>query len=340
MEELRTDSLSGIVLEIQRMSTEDGPGLRTTLFLKGCPLKCEWCHNPESIDPKPQIQWIESRCIGCKICVETCKQKALSAKEDGIKIDRELCMACGECVDECPSTAMELMGKKWQADELVSELLKDRSYFENSDCGGVTVSGGEVTMQTSFAEQVLKGLKQENIHTAIDTCCLCKWDSLEKLLPYVDHLLVDIKEVENNKHKQYTSVNNELILENICKLAGYLNEKGQDKKLWIRTPVIPGSTADEETIRRIAGFINEHLSDVVDRWDLCAFNNLCKDKYLRLGKNWKYFNSELLSREEMENLVNVAKAILKNPQIVQYSGSTKFAGNETVSYNKNSSCGC
>jgi len=332
----------GTVLEIQRMSTEDGPGLRTTVFLKGCTLKCEWCHNPESIESKPQIQWIESRCIGCKICLDTCKKNALSESTGGIVINRQLCEGCGKCVEECPSTAMEIMGVRWSVDDLVQEVLKDRAYFENSDQGGITISGGEVTMQSRFVEQVLKKLQEENIHTAIDTCGFCKWESLERLLPYSNHLLFDLKEIDGDLHKKYTGSDNALILENVRKLADYLKSVNYETKLWLRTPIIPDATANVETVKRIADFINQHLSDVVERWDLCAFNNLCTDKYLRLGTEWKYRHAELLSQEFMETLAQTARDSLDKPEMVKWSGSTKLSteGIKQDNVNTNSVCGC
>ncbi|MCK5686836.1 glycyl-radical enzyme activating protein [bacterium] len=314
----------GTLLEIQRMSTEDGPGLRTSVFLKGCTLKCEWCHNPESIALKPQLHWINSRCIGCKICIDTCMHNALKDNESGIIIDRNACTGCGECAKECPTTAMEIMGVKWSVDELINELLKDRSYFENSDQGGVTISGGELTMQSSFAEQVLAGLQKENIHTTIDTCGQCKWESFANLLPFTDHILFDLKEIDTDLHKQFTGSANFVILQNIKKLGRYLLQNPKKTKLWIRTPIIPLATSNRETVERIGKFINQNLLDVVQRWDLCSFNNLCQDKYKRLGIDWKYCETELLTKTEMESLTQIAKDILNNSSIVQWSGATKI----------------
>ena len=152
------NNLHGTVLEIQRMSTEDGPGIRTTVFFKGCSLRCIWCHNPESISPQPQVQWIGSRCIGCRTCLDVCPNGALSAAPEGISIDRTLCNGCGTCVSECPSTAMDLLGEKWPLDALIEEVEKDRAYYDQSG-GGITVSGGDPTMQADFVEAFLKGCK-------------------------------------------------------------------------------------------------------------------------------------------------------------------------------------
>ena len=156
------------LFEIQRLSTEDGPGIRTTVFFKGCSLACAWCHNPESISAAPQLHWIASRCIGCGTCTEACPEQAVALTPDGLIIDRERCTTCGRCAAECPSTAMEIIGAVWSLDDLVREVLKDRAYF--ADAGGVTAGGGEPGLQAPFLAAFLEALKAEGIHTAVDTC--------------------------------------------------------------------------------------------------------------------------------------------------------------------------
>ena len=206
--------MKATILEIQRMSTEDGPGIRTTVFFKGCSLKCAWCHNPESISQTPQTQWIGSKCIGCKTCIETCPDHALTFTEDGIIIDREVCQSCGECVEACPSTAMELLGEAWEVQQLVDEVVKDKVYFDKSD-GGVTLSGGEPALQPQFATALLKKLKEKGIQTALDTCGLCSRSALEMILPFSTMVLFDIKEIDSKKHEILTGSGNEKILENL-----------------------------------------------------------------------------------------------------------------------------
>ncbi|MFA5322799.1 MAG: glycyl-radical enzyme activating protein [Smithella sp.] len=315
----------GTILEIVRMSTEDGPGLRTTIFFKGCSLNCAWCHNPESISLKPQIQWLGASCIGCGICVETCPEKALEKTGKGISIKRSICNGCGLCTEECPTTAMELLGKKWNAHDMADELVKDRVYFEQSG-GGVTLSGGEASLQSDFCLALLKELKSRGIQTAIDTCGQIPRKTLAEVLPYVDILLYDLKEIDTEKHRQFTGSGNEKILDNIIFTADYIKTHASPKTFWIRTPVIPGATDTPENIQGIGDFINTHLRGTVNRWELCAFNNLCRDKYKRLGIDWPYADKELPEKSFMEKLCQIAKSAATLP-VVCWSGSTKIDRN-------------
>jgi len=314
-----SDARDALVLEIQRMSTEDGPGIRTTVFLKGCCLKCSWCHNPESISPQPQVQWIRSRCIGCETCLEVCPNGALSSEQDGILINRSVCKGCGSCAGECPSNALELLGKKWALDSLVAEVVKDRAYFEKSG-GGVTVSGGEPIVQARFVAAFFAGLRKAGIHTALDTCGLCARDVLDSLLSHTSMVLYDIKEIDSDRHRQFTGSPNETILENLIHVSEYMRTHAHPEQLWIRTPIIPGATARGDNIRGIGEFIASHLGDSVSRWDLCSFNNLCRDKYVRLGLDWPFKNAELLTKEFMEELAGVARDSGVDPDIVRWSG--------------------
>lgn len=314
----------GLVLEIQRMSTEDGPGIRTTVFMKGCPLRCEWCHNPESISPEPQIQWIESRCIGCRTCGDVCPNGALEFSDSGVRINRRLCVGCGTCADECPSTALEIWGRYWFVNDLVREVAKDRVYFEQSG-GGVTVSGGEATMQADFIENFLKGCRGEGLAVALDTCGLCSRNTLERLLPLVDMILFDLKMIDPNQHRRYTGVTNEQILENAIFAGNWMKNNLTPRYMWIRTPIIPGATDSGENIKGIGKFIAENLKGAVDRWELCAFNNLCRDKYLRLGTDWVYGDCRLATAEKMEEIASWARETGVSPEIVNWSGSTRAA---------------
>ncbi len=311
------------ILEIQRMSTEDGPGIRTTVFFKGCSLRCRWCHNPESISPHPQVHWISNQCIGCKICLEVCPEGALTFTEDGNRIDRNLCNGCGLCTEECPGDALALLGKSWEVDNLFQEIIKDRAYFEKSG-GGVTLGGGEPTLQAPFCLVLMKKLKEAGIRTALDTCGMCSPEALEGLLPHTDLLLFDLKEIDPEKHKRFTGVSNDRILKNLTRVGDFMQSNGHPMKLWIRTPIIPDATVTDENIRGIGKFIATNLCGLVKRWELCAFNNLCKDKYSRLDLTWAYKDCELFSRLQMGKMAAGARNSGVDPAIVLWSGSTKL----------------
>ena len=294
-------SFTARIFDTHRMATDDGPGLRTTLFLKGCPLNCAWCHNPESISPAREVWWFAKKCIGCGACVEACPEKALSlSAEKGIQIRRDLCTGCGKCVEVCPSKAMELLGASWSVEQARDYLLRDRMFYETSN-GGVTVSGGEPTLQSAFVSALFQSLQEEGIHTALDTCGLAQWTVFEQLIPHTNLFLWDIKTIDPVAHQKYTESSNEIILENLLKLADALRKK-PSSKLWIRTPLIPGMTAGSENIRAIAKFIYTHLSDVVERWELCAFNGGCTPKYERMGQKWELAGTPAMTEQEIQTL--------------------------------------
>lgn len=305
------------------MSTEDGPGIRTTVFMKGCSLHCTWCHNPESIPSSFQVQWIGSRCIDCKTCEEVCPKNALTLQKNGMVIDRKLCDGCGICAKECPTTAMELLGEDKTVDELVAEMEKDRAYFENSG-GGVTVSGGEPLLQADFVGEFLAACQKKGLQTALDTCGACKITSLKKVLPYCDMVLFDIKFIDPKKHKQFTGKTNKTILENLFVVRDAVKSDNNPSQLWIRTPLIPGASADDKNIAAIGDFLAQNLDGAAMRWELCAFNNLCKDKYTRLGLVWPYAAEELLEMQFISNLENIAKKSGVDPKIVFATGATKM----------------
>jgi pyruvate formate lyase activating enzyme len=310
------------ILHFQRLSTEDGPGIRTTIFFKGCPLHCEWCHNPESISLKPQVQWFENRCIGCHICVDTCPLDALTADDSGIHIDREICTGCGKCAIECPTNALELLGHNIGFDDCINELRKDKPYYTTSG-GGVTASGGEPAIQADFLVDVFSTLRELGIQTALDTCGACHPDQLAQLLPLSDLFLFDIKHIDPDLHLRYTGSSNLPILKNLSLVADYMDEHPGEIQLWIRTPIIPGATATSDNITGIGRYLTKNMVGKVERWELCAFNNLCADKYARLGMEWDYANQSLLTASNLAEFENCAKISGVDPQIVITTGATR-----------------
>jgi pyruvate formate lyase activating enzyme len=283
-------TLTGRLYDIQGFSVQDGPGVRTTAFLKGCPLRCPWCHSPESQLFKKQLSWIAMRCVGTDACKERCLKACpkgaieLGGKREDpvskteiqlIHVKRDLCDDCGICEKSCYSEALYLCGKDYTVDELMKRLLQDRKFYEKSG-GGVTISGGEALCQIDFVEEVLKRLKEEGIHTALDTTGYAPWETVERTLPYTDLYLYDLKHMDSKKHKDVIGVPNELILSNARELA----EHG--KKLQIRIPVIPLFNHDEENIRKTAEFCQK-LGESVAMIQLLPYHNLGVMKYLRIS---------------------------------------------------------
>ncbi len=314
--------LTGRILHLQRLSTEDGPGIRTTVFFKGCPLRCAWCHNPESLSSQPQIQWFAIRCIRCDTCLSACPDHCLTRTDSGLNIDRARCDGCGDCAEACPAGALELLGKTISVDELLAELLKDRAYFQKSG-GGVTLSGGEPTLQADFAESLLLALKENGISTALDTCGLCPSATLDRLLPFTDLVLYDLKLYDADLHRQYTGSSNRQILDNLLHLLDVQQRQSWQFKLWIRTPLIPVTTTTGDNLTALGYYLSDEITGGVERWELCAFNNLCRDQYTRLGVEWAYASTPLMTAAELRDCEQVAKSASGHPEIIRATGATR-----------------
>jgi len=303
---------TGLAFNLQQFSTEDGPGIRTTVFLKGCPLRCAWCHNPEGMSPHPALTWHDIRCIGARECLRVCAENALTLAPQGMQIDRARCTVCGKCADACPAGALEVIGKQWGSAELLGELLKDRVFYETSG-GGITFSGGEPMQQVDFLCELLPRCKDAGLHTALDTCGAAAWERYTRVLPFVDLVLLDLKIMDAARHQAATDVSNEIILDNARRIAD------TGKPMWIRTPVIPGYTDERVNIEAIARFIRDALP-TVERWDLLAYTNLGKPKYHRLDLQYALEDAALLTREEMVALCCAAAEIVP---VAQWSGATR-----------------
>lgn len=319
------------VFNIQRMSTEDGPGLRTTVFVKGCSLECLWCHNPEGISPSPEVVWHGPKCIHSRACDAACPEGAILRSGDEIEIDRGRCTVCGECVSQCPSGAMERWGTDWSLDDLVREVEKDRSYFETSR-GGVTVSGGEPVLRTSFLAPFLERCRALALHTALDTCGMCSRSALQTLAGCADLVLFDVKEIDPERHARLTGQPNQRILAGLAAIAEQMRQGQRPQDLWIRTPLIPDATLTDENIRGIGEFIAREVGDVVSRWELCAFNNLAADKYRRLGLRWEYEGVGLMTEADLAHIEEVGRESGVDPEIVVATGRTQVerAGTSAV----------
>ncbi|GHT39643.1 glycyl-radical enzyme activating protein [Bacteroidia bacterium] len=314
-------SKTGLVFDIHRGTTHDGPGMRTTIFMKGCPLHCEWCHNPESLSREPETQWISRKCIGCNICVESCVSHALTFDETGATINTTTCEHCRQCVKNCPTGAQTLIGKYWTAEELVKEACKDSLFFGEFE-GGVTVSGGEPLLQYEFVHEFLQLLKQKGENTALDTSGFSSPKALEVVYPYVDIFLYDIKFIDRELHQKHTGVDNNQILKNFQWLV-QKSKNDTNKRIRIRTPLIPGATAMVENIQQIGEFLRNNLADEIECWELCAFNNVSRDKYARMRLDWLYSSTPLMSEKEIDTLRKTAQIYL--PQKVLSTGlSAKF----------------
>jgi len=242
--------LEGRIFDIQRFSVHDGPGIRTTVFLKGCPMRCAWCHNPEGISPRPQLSFDPGRCIGCGYCFRVCRRGAHKMVEGRHGLDRQACVACGTCAVECYAEALEFIGRDVSVAEAMAEVLADRPFYETSG-GGLTLSGGEPLAQIDFTEAVLLAARAEGIHRCIETCGHVAWARFERVCPLVDLFLFDWKETDPERHREYTGVANDLILANLRALDA------AGAKVLLRCPIVPGLNDREDHFAGIAALARE-----------------------------------------------------------------------------------
>lgn len=292
--------MQGSVFNIQRFSIHDGPGIRTTVFLKGCPLSCRWCHNPEGLSPEQELLYDEKKCIGCGLCAETCPNgcHAVGAEPGAHTINRAACTACGLCAAACPSTALTLSYARMTPEEILREVERDRPFYR--DEGGLTLSGGEPLLQPAFSREILRIHKKRGIPTAVDTSGCVPWESVEAVLPYTDVFLYDIKAVTSDRHRAGTGVDNARILENFSRL-------GREKtRIWARIPLIPGFNDGEEEQDRIVRLLAGRRD--VERVTVIPYHTLGKSKYALVGREVPY----TWSGEGLEQTAGAFRARLRD----------------------------
>jgi len=294
--------LKGIVLNIERFAIHDGPGIRTVVFMKGCPLKCLWCSTVDGQLMPPELEYFVDKCTKCKKCVEVCPTNAIRESNSGeIITDRRYCDNCGKCVEVCPNGARKIVGEEMTVGQVLEEVEKDTLFYSNSG-GGITLSGGEPTMQPEFSLGILKACKERGIHTAIETCGYVKWDILDEMLHYLDLVYMDIKHISPVEHKKLTTKGNRLILENVRRIA----TKYPGKPLIIRIPVIPGYNDFDENIASTAQFVRQLKGD--HKIELLPYHKLGIPKYRALFKDYPLLGLEPPSEDHLralEELVNL-----------------------------------
>lgn len=282
-------AIKGRIFGIKRFEIHDGQGLRTTVFLQGCPLRCRWCHNPEGLEAKPLLAFHEMKCTRCGRCADVCPAHTV---RDGVHtVDRSICRGCGKCTGVCAANALSVYGEEVTAAELLPRLLEDRVFFEAGG-GGVTLSGGEPMMQTAFTLELLRMLRREGIHTALDTCGFAPRDAYEKVFPLVDQFLFDVKAYHSDVHERLTGQKNELILSNLLRL----NEMGAN--IEIRVPYVPNMNDGE--MEAIAAFLAPLSS--VRAVKILGYHDFAADKYTSVGKRFTSTDAVVPSEEETERV--------------------------------------
>lgn len=289
-----------LTFDIKRYAINDGPGIRVTVFLKGCLLSCDWCHNPESQSPKVQKMYTESKCLGCGDCVEACPEDACKLTPNGIVTDPDSCLLCGKCAEVCPTKATEMSGELQTIDQIITAIEKERVFIEQSR-GGVTFSGGEPLMYSDFLIALLDACGERNIHRVVDTSGFAKKETLLKVATRTEHFLYDLKMMDTEKHKKYTAVGNEQILENLIALA----ETGAS--INIRIPLIKGVNDDNDNIEKTASFIAK-LAGEKKKINILPYHNIAAKKYEKLGEQYDEDGMAEPTLDEQQKIIETFKS--------------------------------
>ena len=282
-----------MITDIQRFSLNDGPGIRTTVFFKGCGLACKWCHNPETFSMKPQLLVYPEKCAGCGHCVAVCPTGARYIKDGKLVYEREKCTGCGACAYECFYGALQISGQDLTADDVMFQVEQDIPYYKHSN-GGVTLSGGEAMLQKKLCQEIITACKERGIQVAVETALNIPAETVEEIAPQFDLIMFDIKLPDSESYKEWTGVGNELIVKNI----EFISKLGIP--LIVRTPIIPGVNDSTETIRKIADYIAK--LENVSYYELLNYNPLGHGKYAALGMECPFEEARPLSKERMEEL--------------------------------------
>ena len=296
--------ITGLVFDIQKFSIHDGPGIRTTVFLKGCPLKCAWCHNPESQEMRAEISFLPEKCIGCGYCFKVCPHGCHVMEQNVHVFDRTNCDRCGLCTVECYAQALELIGKTMSVDEVITEVMKDKPFYETSK-GGMTISGGEPLSQFAFTKALLERAKKENLHTCIETSGQGPADRLRELLPIVDIFLYDYKETDSAFHEDFTGVPNHLILKNLAML------QEEEARIVLRCPLIPGKNDRDAHLHGIAEVANRF--NRIEQVDLLPYHPLGRSKSEKIGKTYPMVDAGFVDDDVADAWLETVSSLTDTP---------------------------